>query len=363
MKDSENKSHKNQVELFNPISDKELPKYGHLDFSHIGWEGTDFDSLEIRADGFWNAAQVIYDRMDKPKEDDSTIAFVDSLFYPFCFLFRHFLELYLKSIFFKFTSDMEEKKNFMNEHRHNLVALWKVVKPILSKGKKHVGSSVNIGDIENYIVQFNAFDRDSMTMRYPMDKKLHPHLKDQMRIDFRALYSKMNELYYNLHQISLDISGQAEEMASDEEMQAFWEVFNHIKPDLYAFLECITPSTDSNSDENHNEFGIKSIDELSFDEPSHWQFLRRCYPDTLVLLESSCLAAREVLFKHTKLSKQPKEAQREFVALINFMMHHFNLKFGDEPDFNKLKLLSLPYDTVLANINFALSIITNPLEA
>lgn len=136
-------------------------------FSHFGWEGDGAFSFLTISDGYWESAKMLLERMEK---ESNNFAIVDSLVYPLFFNYRHSIETYLKLLFFKYGEQTEQARRDFLELGHDLQNLWANLRPYLNKGKKHVGSSINLDAVEHYIKSINGFDPNSMVMRYPIEK-------------------------------------------------------------------------------------------------------------------------------------------------------------------------------------------------
>ena len=119
---------------------------------------------------------------------------LDSTFYPVAFPHRQFLELIMKSIFLRYSGkSKQDRANFVEGIQHNLLRIWKEVKPIVSEN----ASASELPDmviVEDYITQFHKMDSSSFTLRYPTDKKLQLTIVSQHRINLVNLRERMNEL-------------------------------------------------------------------------------------------------------------------------------------------------------------------------
>ena len=74
----------NKIELFKEVNG------GEQDFSHIGWEGKGHHAFWTMAEGYYTAAEILYDKMAESK---GNYAIWDSVFYPMSFCYRHYVEL------------------------------------------------------------------------------------------------------------------------------------------------------------------------------------------------------------------------------------------------------------------------------
>jgi len=108
----------------------------------------------------------------------------DVLVYPIIFLYRHHVELMLKSIILQLPYLLNEPL-FEDEKRlamqsHKLDELWKLLKPKLEAVCKTVGwqkmDKADIDGIDSYIRQLTAYDPNSFSFRYAYSTKGDPSL-------------------------------------------------------------------------------------------------------------------------------------------------------------------------------------------
>ena len=104
-------------------------------FSHFGWEGTGAFSFYTISDSYWDSAKILLEKM---KQNSNNFAIVDSLVYPLFFNYRHSIEIYLKSLFFKYGEQTESAKSDFLKLGHNLQNLWVKLRSCLNNDKKHV---------------------------------------------------------------------------------------------------------------------------------------------------------------------------------------------------------------------------------
>ena len=135
-------------------------------FCHFGWEGIGGFAFWKYACAYYECAEILFERF---KEAKGNYAILDGIGLPICFSYRHFIELALKHLFIKFVcTNNQEFKNYLTKG-HDLEELWFAIKNKLSELKKRVHSTVSLGCIEHYIKEFDKFDKNSMTLRYPVD--------------------------------------------------------------------------------------------------------------------------------------------------------------------------------------------------
>ena len=237
----------NNDPIWREVTEKELLE--RKPFSHFGWEGNDAFSFETISDGYWEAAKIILREMDS---NIQKIEIIDTLIYPLFFNYRHSIETYLKALFFNHGNHTDEEKQIFLKKGHNLQSLWSNLRPTLNAGKKHVGSSVNLIAIEDYIKEINQFDPDSMVMRYPVSKDLKNNKGRQYRIDFMHFGKSMDKLCNNLRLIGYDISNQMDEIATLEEVSNYLEVFTQYKVEIDGFLSLLQKEKEKEKDFLHD---------------------------------------------------------------------------------------------------------------
>ena len=129
----------------------------------------------------------------------------DSLFlcvsvYPIMFLYRQFVELYVKDILFRFDPEFDGRKSPYS--KHNIYKLWKRLLEIVKGRLYYFPQEVEnnqfmdaLAATDDYMADIAIFDRDSMAFRYPDDKT---HTKtffpNEIPIDLINLKYRIDEL-------------------------------------------------------------------------------------------------------------------------------------------------------------------------
>ena len=342
----------NNDPIWREVTEKELLE--RKPFSHFGWEGNDAFSFETISDGYWEAAKIILREMDS---NIQKIEIIDTLIYPLFFNYRHSIETYLKALFFNHGNHTDEEKQIFLKKGHNLQSLWSNLRPTLNAGKKHVGSSVNLIAIEDYIKEINQFDPDSMVMRYPVSKDLKNNKGRQYRIDFMHFGKSMDKLCNNLRLIGYDISNQMDEIATLEEVSNYLEVFTQYKVEIDGFLSLL---------EKEKEFTISFSDSefLSINEEISQvdKFLQDCASDLLILLNTLFYGGRAVNERSVQLSTSPIRKQEEFIHLCNEISKKDGLSFGTPPQEHQINIKGKQPSALIAGISTSISILTLECE-
>lgn len=334
------------------VTEKELLE--RKPFSHFGWEGNGALSFATISDGYWEAAKIILREMDS---NIHKIEIIDTLIYPLFFNYRHSIETYLKALFFNHGNHTDEEKQIFLKKGHDLQSLWSNLRPTLNAGKKHVGSSVNLITIEDYIKEINKFDPNSMVMRYPVSKDLKNNKEHQYRIDFIHFGNSMNKLCNDLRQIDYDISNQMDEIATPEEVSNYLEVFTQYKVEIDGFLSLLEKEK-----EKEKEFTISFSDlepPLINEKISQVdKFLQDCASDLLILLNTLFYGGRAVNERSVQLSTSPIRKQEEFIHLCNEISKKDGLSFGTPPQEHQINIKGKQPSALIAAISTSISILT-----
>lgn len=353
----------NNDPIWREVTEKELLE--RKPFSHFGWEGNDAFSFETISDGYWEAAKIILREMDS---NIQKIEIIDTLIYPLFFNYRHSIETYLKALFFNHGNHTDEEKQIFLKKGHNLQSLWSNLRPTLNAGKKHVGSSVNLIAIEDYIKEINQFDPDSMVMRYPVSKDLKNNKGRQYRIDFMHFGKSMDKLCNNLRLIGYDISNQMDEIATLEEVSNYLEVFTQYKVEIDGFLSLLEKEKEKEKEkeEEFKGFTISFSDSefLSINEEISQvdKFLQDCASDLLILLNTLFYGGRAVNERSVQLSTSPIRKQEEFIHLCNEISKKDGLSFGTPPQEHQINIKGKQPSALIAGISTSISILTLECE-
>ncbi len=136
--------------------------------AYIGWQTTVEQSLEIG-----RVVPFAYISSYKEAADELVDKAVDSgledlYVFPIMFLYRQYLELILKNMYFKFSEDSIQKKgDFVKKYGHKLSPYWKKCEQLLCQSKI---SSDDIDKIGSLINDFERIDEYSFVFRYYLHK-------------------------------------------------------------------------------------------------------------------------------------------------------------------------------------------------
>lgn len=322
-------------------------------FAHFGWEGGEEFALYVFSDGYWESAKLILDTMIKNKNN---FAIVDSLIYPLFFNYRHSIETFLKSLYFKFGDKSEEARKKYLEIGHDLANLWNVVKPYLNKGKKHLGSTIDFDAVEHYILSVNKFDPDSMMMRYPIEKSLYKNKDHDFKLDYINFGERMNELENALRQLDYELSNPMTEEASFDEQKEFYTIYEKYKEKIDEFMILLEKEACNEGIRTYNFTDILEILD-AIKESEVLQFLQNCDSDLLILLDNLYYGGQAIDTHVVRLAKSPVPKQNEFIKLCYELMKQHGLKFGEKPDESNINIFGKSPSALYRNIKKAIEVI------
>lgn len=119
------------------------------------------EALFKYSEDFFEAAHIITEFILYAEHPD--IGKLDTYFFTIAFLYRHCMEVGLKAIGFQYTNDVEERKEFVKQTRHNLFEILSVVKA----KSDLIRSDEEIEWLKKYFDDLSKFDRESDSFRYP----------------------------------------------------------------------------------------------------------------------------------------------------------------------------------------------------
>jgi hypothetical protein len=124
------------------------------------------------------------------------------LVYPIIYLYRHHIELTLKSIIRAAYSLLDQAltgKSSETLTQHDLSKLWAVARPLLNPVCEMADHSAfpldDLEGIDSYIRQLHEHDRDGQSFRYPTTKKGTPSLRSGLnQINIRDFSNALEKL-------------------------------------------------------------------------------------------------------------------------------------------------------------------------
>ena len=137
------------------------------------------DPTEMYIIGYKEAADSLVDSIANRKGS------ADSLIFPIVFLYRHYVEIRIKSLLHDGSRLLDREHKQKSEHQ--LSKLWPKVRSILDE----LWPNDEVGDfkaMDSFIAQFEEVDPRSTTFRYPKDFEGNNSLKlDVPRVNLRNL--------------------------------------------------------------------------------------------------------------------------------------------------------------------------------
>lgn len=171
-------------------------------------------------DGFRRAAYYLAERVcDTGREQDFLI-------YPIVFLYRHHIELALKSLISLGSFLLDRKLGEADRRtisRHDLCNLWKLAMPLLNQVCEWSGEGAlppaDLEGIDSYIRQLHAHDPDGQRFRYARTRKqassLNPALRNINIRDFAIALEKLADYLDALETWFDQLADHKNEMLAD----------------------------------------------------------------------------------------------------------------------------------------------------
>lgn len=316
-------------------------------FCHFGWEGIGSFAFWKYACAYYECAEILFERFKDAKGD---YAILDGIGLPICFSYRHFIELSLKHLFVKFVCTNEQEYKECLNKGHDLEELWKAIKNKLSKLKKRVGSTVSLGCVEHYIKEFDKFDKNSMTLRYPVDKKLKP-MKPETKLDIYNLHDRMQELYKVLDNLSYELDNQLFIEIDTAKLDKFTAIYEELRPKI----ETIIDEIDSVKDEESKSANV--LERFNNSETSKiYSILVDCSDDELILLDTLYYTGRAIITEGLRLPKNPYDACIDVKKKCIQNMEHDRLEFG-KPKNDEINIYGKQKAVIVENVRKAMKVL------
>lgn len=288
-------------------------------FCHFGWEGIGEFAFWKYANAYYDCAEILFERF---KEAKGNYRILDGIGLPICFSYRHFIELTLKYLFVKFVCTNEQDyKNYLNKG-HDLGELWNAIKSKLSVLKKRVHSTVSLGCIEHYIKEFDKFDKNSMTLRYPVDKKLKP-MKPETKLDIYNLHDRMLELYKAFYDLAYELDNQLFIDIDREKLEKFTDKYEELHPNIETIIDEINSVKDEEFKSAHVLERFKNCETSKV-----YSILKKCSDDEIILLDTLYYTGRAITSEELRLPQNPYNARIDAKKKCILNMEHDRLEFG-----------------------------------
>jgi len=146
-------------------------------------------------EGYYDAAKALVERYSGKFESAWVV-------YPILFLYRHYLELMLKSLIFEACASFEgESRPKEIADQHNLIVLWDMLVDIVTRHRRQrmLGNSA---DKRRVLAQFTQHDPRSVETRYGLKKDLEtPTLQGLENVEVEHVEQIMGKMYNPLNNI------------------------------------------------------------------------------------------------------------------------------------------------------------------
>jgi hypothetical protein len=153
------------------------------------------EHLNIYSIGYKRAADILIERI---KQNEFTFD-INTLVFPIVFLYRHYLELILKSIIKEGYAVIGERKN-VPEH-HNLYKLWNKANELRIKANIEIKNK-DRDIVFSCIDDFSKIDPFSEAFRYPTKKKRKGKLETESTLPSDLPYLDLRSFSETINNIS-----------------------------------------------------------------------------------------------------------------------------------------------------------------
>ena len=184
--------------------DDSLSNKNERDYSYFGWEWNGVIAFETIAEGYFTAAESVYQRFASLEGDKSEL---DMLGYPICFLYLHYVNLYIQGLYYRYT-DKGVCENFLEQH-HCLKELWDGIEPSLRKLTELVASSVSVSALKSYVYQMHEFAQKYLSMLYPRRENFTAESPESLKLNVVNLHARMNDFKNAIEKLNCDLSDLA----------------------------------------------------------------------------------------------------------------------------------------------------------
>lgn len=318
-------------------------------FCYYGWEGTGAYAFWRYATAYYDSAEILFEKFVASAGHNDIL---DGTGMTMCFLYRHFLELSIKHLYVKFAHPTKDEYKKFLENGHRLISLWSVTKPILSKLRKRAGSTVSLGVLEHYIEEFDKFDPDAMSMRYPVKNDLNP-MHESTRLDIINLHERVNELYWAIVGIANDLEGQMEDNVDLDKINAFLAKYEEVRPRVLALIGELRPFEAS---EPKGPVWMKPS-EIDIERGMAMREVYKHYTDDeLMMCDTLFYTGRAILDRQLKMPKSPYEAKTDAVKQCVINMECDSMEFG-KPAGGSINFNSKMASTVISHIEKTMEVL------
>lgn len=340
------------------------------DVKRLGFEddgGFDYDWESYSEYAFWCFAQSYYKSADclyeKFKELKGDRTALDSIGVTLCFLYRHYVELFLKYLFVAYEHPSEQEIKSFLDNRHNLLKLWnKLKRPLKQKAEKYSGLSY-VNKVEKYVKDIDCFDKNSLKMRYPISKKDLSPTSKRVRLDIVHLHLKMKELHDAFENIDNGLPKYELREVSPDRIDAFLKHYSERKSKIRSFLRDLESKMNTESRTNTCQCSLDEIiNKVSQQKSSPFDDLSE---DELILLDTLYYtgdAYRGAIYDGSlKMPNNQEQAKIDAVKKCILNMERGHLEFGKTTSYN-INVHTKRHELIIQNVSMAMSVLEKENE-
>lgn len=150
---------------------------------------------------FQKAAHLLVEHLCDTQENGK----LDTYFFSLSFLYRHSLELLLKSIGFQYLINENDRQNFINDTFHNLSDIFAAIHPFIS----HLMTLSACGWVTEYFSNIAEIDKESDSFRYPFGISLIRDCLGNKRYEVKVVFDEQTQIdlvtFANKMEITFDL--------------------------------------------------------------------------------------------------------------------------------------------------------------
>lgn len=319
-------------------------------FCHFGWEGTGAYAFFRYAEAYYESAEALFEQIQK----STSISVIDGLGIAMCFSYRHYVELMIKFLNVQFVCKNEADYKDLLNRNHNLTELWNATRPTLKDLRDRVGSSVKLGVVDHYIEEINRFDNNSMSMRYPVDKKLNK-MHPEMNLDLINLHDRMNELYYALLGLASDLDHQLLDVnLPEEDIKLFSIKYSSLKNRVSEILSNLSEFESKETQDEIVCFSPFEMIDRTLTKPDSLLYLESLPDDEIIMLDSLYYVGRDIKQGLLNLPLNKSAASTDVIKSCLLGLKRDNLEFG-KPKNENINIYGKSLSSIIEYVSEAMS--------
>ena len=299
---------------------------------YLGWYGKGAEAFKQYADAYSYSADVLYNKFVDVGRD---FAHKDRLALTLLFLYRHYCELIIKYLYFKYLRvvqqfESEEEylatvKSYFERNQHMIVPLWNELLPIIAPLRKRVKADVSIEAITSYLQQIDRFDSSSMTMRYPVQKDLSPMIDGHIKIDIVNFHEKMVCLVSEIAKLDEAIDNQIVKDYPKEDLEICFQALKRHKAEYDTFLQKVHNfqlAEEAHNTPNAVENLMNPHPEIVHCRSDYYSFVSSLSDESFRLLEAIYYTGRSIISEEIHL---PPKKDNAFFNVLTCLIHYVKL--------------------------------------